>query len=106
MRISDWSPDVGSSDLVASGTDGGIRGFVLDDAYAEGQRRFYKERKAMGIAAPGEASDVFNLIPDYNEPARFLKLADDLAARGWPEARLDTLLGPNFARRCADVRGG
>src|SRR3546814_18813578 len=59
----------------------------------------------MGIAAPGEAPDVFNLIPDYNEPARFLKLADDLAERGWPAARTEKLLGANFARLCADVWG-
>src|SRR3546814_3365234 len=71
----------------ALGTDGGISGVELNAAYAERQRRFYGERRALGVAAPGEAPDIFNLVPDYNEPARFLALADDLGARGWPGRR-------------------
>jgi membrane dipeptidase len=106
IRHIEHAVKVAGEDHVALGTDGGIRAVELNAGYAENQRRFYEERKAMGIAAPGEAPDVFNLIPGYNEPARFLKLADDLAARGWPAARIEKLLGANFARLCADVWGG
>src|SRR3546814_6397908 len=70
IRHVEHAVKVAGEDHVAIGTDGGICGFVLADAYAEGQRRFYAESKAMGIAAPGEASDVFNRIPDYHGPAR------------------------------------
>lgn len=105
IRHIEHAVKVAGEDHVALGTDGGIRGVELNAEYAEGQRRFYEERKAMGIAALGEAPDVFNLIPEYNEPARFLKLADDLAARGWPARRIEKLLGVNFARLCADVWG-
>lgn len=97
---------VAGEDHVALGTDGGIAGIALDGDYADNHRRFYEERRAMGIAAPGEAPDVFNLIPEYNHPARFLTLADDLAGRGWSATRIEKLLGANFARLCADVWGG
>src|SRR3546814_9592575 len=83
----------------ALGTDGGISGVELNAAYAERQRRFYGERRALGVAAPGEAPDVFNLVPDYNEPARFLALADDLGARGWPGRRIEKLLGDRKSTR-------
>lgn len=105
IRHIEHAVKVAGEDHVALGTDGGIRGVELNADYAASHRRFYEERKAMGVAAPGEAPDVFNLIPEYNEPARFLRLADDLAARGWPARRIEKLLGANFARLCADVWG-
>lgn len=105
IRHLEHAVNVAGEDHVALGTDGGILGAKLDADYAAAHRRFYEERKEAGIAAPGEAPDVFNLVPDYNEPARFLKLADDLAARGWPARRIEKLLGANFARLCADVWG-
>ena len=56
-----------------------------------------------GIAAPGEAPDVFNLVPEYNHPRRFRTLADDLAHRGWTSGRIEKILGRNFARLFAEV---
>lgn len=105
IRHVEHAVNVAGEDHVAIGTDGGIRAVELNAEYAASQRRFYEERKAAGIAAPGEAPDVFNLVPEYNEPARFLRLADDLGARGWPARRIEKLLGANFARLCADVWG-
>ena len=67
---------------VGLGTDGGIPGNKLDAAYAEFQRKFFEDRRKAGIAAPGEAPDIFNLVPEYNDPRRFKTLADDLASRG------------------------
>src|SRR3546814_17003538 len=87
MRHIEHAVKVAGEDHVALGTDGGISGVELNAAYAERQRRFYGERRALGVAAPGEAPDVFNLVPDYNEPARFLALAADLGARGSSEER-------------------
>ena len=56
-------------------------------------------------AANGESPDVVNLIPEYNEPRRFLRLADDLAKRGWSAARIEKILGANFARLFTEVWG-
>lgn len=96
---------VAGEDHVSLGTDGGIRGAPTGPEALAAQKRFYEERLAMGVAAPGEAPDILNLVPEYNEPARFLRLVDDLAARGWPGRRIEKLLGGNFARLCADVWG-
>jgi membrane dipeptidase len=43
------------------------------------------------------------LVPEYNDPLRFDRLANDLANRGWPNTRIDKLLGANFARLFAEV---
>ena len=66
-------------------------------------RKFDEDRSKRGIAAPGESPDVFNLIPEYNSPLRFKTLADDLSRRGWPAARVDKILGANFARLFREV---
>lgn len=73
---------------------------------AEFQRKFFEGRQKAGIAAPGEAADVFNLIPEYNDPRRFFTLANDLSDRGWPEPRIGKILGANFARLFAEVWKG
>lgn len=90
---------------VGLGTDGAIPAVRIDEKYAASHRKFVEERQALGIAAPGEAPDVFNLIPDYNHARRFLSLAEDLSRRGWPASRIDKVLGGNFARLFKDVWG-
>ncbi|MDT9600317.1 dipeptidase [Sphingosinicella rhizophila] len=106
LRHLEHAVKIAGEDHVALGTDGGIRSQANDAAALEAQRLFYEERKAQGVAAPGEAADVLNFVPQYNEPARFLRLADDLAARGWSTRRIEKILGGNFARLCGEVWGG
>ncbi|WP_415923191.1 membrane dipeptidase [Steroidobacter sp.] len=48
---------------------------------------------------------MFNVIPEYNEPRRFMSLADDLSRKGWSERRIEKILGGNFVRLFADVWG-
>jgi membrane dipeptidase len=93
-------------DHVGLGTDGVISGIELDAGYAEFQRRFFEARRDRGIAAPGEAADVFNLIPEYNHPRRLATLADDLSRHGWADGRIEKILGGNFARLFAEAWGG
>lgn len=92
-------------DHVGLGTDGAIPAVRIDAAYVEQHRKFVEERRALRIAAPGEAPDVFNLIPEYNHARRFRSLAEDLGRRGWPGRRIDKLLGGNFARLFKEVWG-
>jgi membrane dipeptidase len=97
--------NVCGEDHVGLGTDGSISGVELSDAFRAFQRKFVEDRLKAGIAAPGESPDIFNLIPEYNNPRRFLTLADDLARRGWPAQRIDKILGANFARLFVSVWG-
>lgn len=105
IRHLEHAVNVCGEDHVGLGTDGGISAAPTDEAAARAQREFFERRHKAGIAAPGEAADVFNIIPEYNEPLRLLKLADDLAHRGWPEAKIEKVLGGNFVRLFREVWG-
>ncbi|MGH8174904.1 MAG: dipeptidase [Steroidobacter sp.] len=98
IRHLEHAVNVCGEDHVGLGTDGLLSGVRLDSEYAEFHRKFYEGRQKAGIAAPGEAADVFNLIPEYNDARRFLTLANDLSDRGWPQRRIEKILGANFAR--------
>jgi membrane dipeptidase len=95
--------NVCGEDHVGLGTDGSISGVPLTDAYRAYFRKDEEARIKAGYAAPGESADVLTIVPEYNEPLRFYRLAGDLASRGWPASRIDKILGANFARLFAQV---
>jgi membrane dipeptidase len=103
IRHLEHAVNVCGEDHVGLGTDGGISGIDLNEAYAKYFRKSVEDRVKAGISAPGESPDVYTLIPEYNDPRRFKTLADDLASRGWPANRIEKILGSNFARLFADV---
>jgi microsomal dipeptidase-like Zn-dependent dipeptidase len=105
IRHLEHAVNVCGEDHVGLGTDGGISGIKLDEKYAEFQRKFFEERQKAGIAAPGEAADVFNLVPEYNDARRLVTLANDLSDRGWSAKRIEKILGTNFARLFGEVWG-
>ena len=93
--------NVCGEDHVAIGTDGTISAIELTPAFVASHHRFVEERRKQGIAAPGESADVYNLCPDLNTPRRFQTLGEKLLARRHPEARVQKVLGGNFARDSA-----
>jgi membrane dipeptidase len=97
---------VGGEDHVAIGTDGGVLPNVIDEKAREYARKDYEQRKAAGIAAPGEGPDVFPLVLDYNSIDKMERLGTDLMKRGWSAARVEKLLGGNLMRLYAEVWGG
>ncbi|MGH8237000.1 MAG: dipeptidase [Steroidobacteraceae bacterium] len=103
IRHLEHALNVCGEDHVGLGTDGGISGIKLDEKYAAFQRKFFEDRHKAGIAAPGEAADVFNLVPEYNDARRFFTLANDLTDRGWPAKRVEKILGANFVRLFGEV---
>ena len=105
VRHLEYAVNCCGEDHVGLGTDGTISAIRIDAAYREYQKRFFTERNKAGIAAPGEAADVFNLVPEYNVPRRLEILATDLAHRGWSDRRIEKILGANFARLFKDVWG-
>jgi len=105
LRHLEHAVTVCGEDHVGLGTDGSISGIKLDEKYAKSQREFFESRQKAGIAAPGEAADVFNLIPDYNDARRFFTLANDLSDRGWSSKRIEKILGANFVRLFGEIWG-
>ena len=105
LRHLEHAVNVCGEDHVGLGTDGSISGIKLDEKYAKSQREFFESRQKAGIAAPGEAADVFNLIPDYNDARRFFTLANDLSDRGWSSKRIEKILGANFVRLFGEIWG-
>ncbi len=97
---------VGGEDHVAIGTDGGVLPNVIDQAARDFARKDYEQRKAAGIAAPGEGPDVFPLVLDYNSIDKLERLGTDLMKRGWTTVQVEKLLGRNLMRLYGDVWGG
>ena len=106
LRHLDHAVNVCGEDHVAIGTDGFLAGLTIDDAARRQQREFYEKRAKLGIAAPGEAPDVFNIVEGYNDAARYDRIAEDLRRRGWTQARIDKVLGENWARLMGEVWKG
>lgn len=96
---------VGGEDHVAVGTDGGVLPLVIDAKARENARKDYEQRKAAGIAAPGEGPDVFTVVEDYNSLDKLERLAGDLMKRGWTTIQVEKLLGHNLLRLYGDVWG-
>ncbi len=103
IRHIEHAVNVCGEDHVGLGTDGSISGVPLTAAYRAYFRKDVEARKKAGYGAPGENADVLTVVPEYNDPLRFARLANDLASRGWPNTRIDKLLGANFARLFAEV---
>jgi membrane dipeptidase len=103
IRHIEHAANICGEDHVGLGTDGSISGVPLTDAYRAYFRKDVEARKKAGYGAPGENADVLTIVPEYNEPLRFERLANDLANRGWSGTRVDKLLGANFARLFAEV---
>ncbi len=106
LRHLDHAVNVGGEDHVGIGTDGPLLGLEINDETRARQRAFFEQRSKEGIAAPGEAADVFNIVTEYNDVERFDRLAADLRRRGWSSARVDKVLGGNFLRLYGEVWGG
>lgn len=103
IRHLDHAVQVCGEDHVGLGTDNPLSGTVMDDNFREFQRKFFEDRAKAGVASPGEAADVFNLVPEYNDARRFRTLADDLSRHGWSTSRIEKILGANFARLFTEV---
>jgi membrane dipeptidase len=92
-------------DHVGIGSDLSITPHKVDDAYLRTQRAFIEQRMKAGISAPGEDPAIPMFVTDLNSPRRMEMIADKLLARGHSEARVEKIIGGNFARLMKDVWG-
>ena len=79
---------------------------MIDAKAIENARKDYEQRKAAGIAAPGEGPDVFTVVRYYNSIDKLERLGSDLMRRGWTTAQVEKLLGRNLLRLYGEVWGG
>jgi membrane dipeptidase len=92
-------------DHVGIGSDLSITPLDLTPEYRRRHAESVAERKRLGIGAPGEVPDVFNYVPELNAPRRLDLLADLLASRGHSSARIEKVIGGNWARLMGEVWG-
>jgi membrane dipeptidase len=90
--------NVCGEDHVGIGTDGGTTPIDDLETYKDALRKEHEDRKAKGIAAPGERADTHPFVDDLRGPDQFRKLYRLLAERGHKPARIDKILGGNFVR--------
>jgi membrane dipeptidase len=64
-------------------------------------KRLTEERKAAGIASPGEDRPAY--IPDLNTERKLELVTDALLKRGYKGAAVEKILGGNFKRVLADI---
>jgi membrane dipeptidase len=98
--------NVAGEDHVGIGTDNGVLPLRLDPETKRKLDEWQAGRIKQGISAPGEAIGVYPYLADYNSIDRYRRLANDLARRGWSEARLEKLMGANFLRVYREAWGG
>ena len=90
--------NVAGEDHVGVGTDGTISAVDLTPAYRARLQEDIDRRKKAGIGAPGEVAGIYTFVPDLNTPRRLQRLGELLSARGHGAARIEKILGGNFAR--------
>jgi membrane dipeptidase len=95
--------NVAGEDHVGIGTDGPLTDFTIDEATRQAQREFFEDRAKRGIAAPGEAADVLNIVEGYHRADRYDRIATDLRREGWSTGRIEKVLGGNFVRLYTEV---
>ena len=105
LRHLNHAVNVAGEDHVGIGTDGTVLDDPIDDEARRLQRQFFEDRAKKGIAAPGEAADVLNLVEGYNHADRYERIASDLRREGWSSARIEKVLGGNFFRLYCAVWG-
>jgi membrane dipeptidase len=90
-------------DHVAIGTDGILYATPINDKARADQKKFFDERNAKGIAAPGEGPDIFNIVAEWDSHLRYRNLADGLSREGWTTSSIEKALGGNLLRLYGEV---
>jgi len=106
IRHVEHAVDVCGEDHVGIGSDGAISPIAVTQEYKRKFADEINERRKRGVSAPGEDTNVYTFLPDLNSTGRFARIAELLASRNHSEARIEKILGDNFARLLRDVWEG
>ena len=99
----EYAVNICGEDHVGIGTDGTTSAVNVTPEFRKRFAEQIAERQKRGISAPGERQDSFTFAPDLNTPRRFDNLAMLLSQRGHGDARVEKILGGNFARLFREV---
>jgi membrane dipeptidase len=99
VRHMEHALKVCGEDHVGIGTD--VPFMRVGDSDLENMKRAAEERKAAGIAAPGEDRPPY--IPDANTPRKMELVAAALLERGHPSRVVEKVLGANFRRVFGEI---
>jgi membrane dipeptidase len=92
-------------DHVGIGTDTGIAPIERTPQFEKDNREWVGHAVEDGVFERGRPPDLYTFIPDLNTADRFDTLAALLSKRGHSDARIDKILGGNFARVFGEVWG-
>jgi membrane dipeptidase len=101
----DHAIDVAGEDHIGVGTDGSLSPVNLTPEYVKAFEEQTAARKKSGIGAPGEDPIAYLFAADLNTARRLETLAGMLSKRGHTGARIEKILGGNFARLFAEAWG-
>ena len=103
IRHVEYAVNLCGEDHVGIGTDGTISAVDITPEFKQKFADEVTERRKRGIAALGENAQSYTFAPDLKSPRRMEKIAALLAQRGYGEARIEKILGGNFARLWREV---
>jgi membrane dipeptidase len=103
IRHIEYAVKICGEDHVGIGTDGTVSAVDITPEFKKSFADEIAERLKRGISAPGERADSYTFAPDLNTPQRFEHIALRLSQRGHSDARIEKILGGNFARLFREV---
>jgi membrane dipeptidase len=96
---------VSGEDHVGIGTDSNVAPVKRTPEWERENREWVHGAKQDGIFTAARPDDLYTFIPDLNVANRFEVLAAQFSARGHSDARIEKILGGNFARVMREVWG-
>jgi membrane dipeptidase len=105
IRHIEHAVKVCGEDHVGIGTDTGVAPIERTQAFEKDNREWVAAAVEDGVFERGRPPDLYTFIPDLNHADRFDTLASLLSKRGHSGARIDKILGGNFARVMREVWG-
>ncbi len=97
--------NVCGEDHVGIGTDATVNEIDRTPQFEAENREMIASMVESGIFEKGRPADLYTFIPDLNHPRRLETLGAMLSARGHSDARIQKVLGGNFARVLSEIWG-
>lgn len=105
IRHIDHAIGVCGEDHVGIGTDLAVAPARITPTFGEENAEGMRHAIKMGVFAPDRETDTTLFPSDLNTARRFDVLAAKLAACGYGDARIEKIIGGNFARVMGDIWG-